>query len=172
MRMAFFMWLVFSIELYLQFNLHVFGILPRTLWGIIGIFTAPLLHGSVMHLASNTIPLMFLGTSLYFFYPRVASRIFFECYVYTGILVWLLARPALHIGASGLIYGLAFFMIFLGIFRKDFKSLTISVITIFFYGGMFYGILPVTAGVSWESHLLGACIGAGNAWYYSKFRTI
>ncbi len=83
---------------------------------------------------------------------------------------WLLGRPTYHIGASGVVYGLAFFLIFFGMFKKDFKSLFISIVILFFYGGLFYGVLPNQPGISWESHLLGGIAGTGSAIYFGKMK--
>lgn len=166
------MWLVYSVEIYLNYDLGFLGIYPRKLSGLIGIVTAPMLHGDATHLASNTFPLIFLGSTLYLFYDRIASRVFFQCYLFPGILVWLFGRPSFHVGASGLIYALAFFLISFGLFRKDFRSLLISLVIIVFYGGLIYGILPVRQGVSWESHLMGAIVGVATASVFSKFGRI
>jgi len=167
-RMVFLMWAVFSAEEFFNIDLSVFGIYPREPLGIIGIFVSPLLHGNVIHLSSNTLPLLFLGTTLYFFYPRISRQVFYLCYLGTGLLVWLFARSTFHIGASGVIYGLAAFLVFYGFFSKDFKSLLISVVIIFFYWSLFYGILPMQHGVSWESHLLGGIVGFGAALFYGR----
>lgn len=165
-RFVIFLWLIFLFEFIFSYHLSVFGIVPRTTFGLIGIFTAPLLHGSFLHLVSNSIPLLMLGTSLYLFYNTIAARIFFNCYLITGILVWIIARPSVHIGASGLVYGIAFFLFFIGIFRRDFKSILISLVTAFFYGGIIYGVFPTELGISWESHLMGACVGIFSAFKY------
>ena len=162
-RLVFLMWGTFVLDQLYPIDLAMFGILPRTIRGLIGIITAPLLHGSVAHLVSNTMPVLILGTVLYMFYRRVATQVFLQCYFFTGILVWLFARTSIHIGASGLIYGLAFFLIFFGLFQRDFKSLLISIVILIFYEGIFYGVLPTQSYVSWESHLLGGLIGFLNA---------
>ncbi|MGB3587615.1 MAG: rhomboid family intramembrane serine protease [Tunicatimonas sp.] len=162
-RLVFLMWGTFVLDQLYPIDLAMFGVLPRTIRGLIGIITAPLLHGSVAHLVSNTMPVLILGTVLYMFYRRVATQVFLQCYFFTGILVWLFARTSIHIGASGLIYGLAFFLIFFGLFQRDFKSLLISIVILIFYGGIFYGVLPTQSYVSWESHLLGGLIGFLNA---------
>lgn len=162
-RIVFIMWAIYFIEITFHISLTIYGILPRTLYGLIGILAAPLLHGSVSHLVSNTMPLLILGTMLYMFYDRIANRVFLQCYFLTGCLVWLFARPSFHIGASGLIYGIAFFLIFFGLFRKDFKSLLISLVIMIFYGYLFYGILPTHYHVSFESHLMGGIVGFFNA---------
>ena len=167
-RIIFFMWLVFFIEQYYAIALGVWGLYPRKLTGLTGIVTAPLLHGSLPHLISNTFPLLFLGTTLYFFYDRIAGRVWFNCWVITGVLVWLFGRDAYHIGASGLVYGLASFLIFFGIFRRDMRSIFISLIIFLIYNTMFYGVLPNHPGISWESHLFGALVGLGSAFYLRK----
>ena len=160
MKMVFFMWLVYFVEVeLLNAKLSAYGIEPRTLSGLIGIIMAPFLHGDFYHILSNTFPILFLGGTLYFFYRPVASKVFVQSFFMTGFLVWCFARPSMHIGASGVIYALASFLIFLGIFRKSFLSLIISVSVILFYGGLIYGISPFQYGISWESHLIGGIVG-------------
>jgi membrane associated rhomboid family serine protease len=172
-RLVFIMWLAFSLEFFYGFNLGYLGIKPRTFEGLIGIFTAPMIHGNYMHLLSNTFPLLFLGSVLYFFYDRIAGIVFFRCYFITSILVWLLSpRPSYHIGASGLIYGLAAFLICYGLLKRDFISLLISACIIFIYGGVFLaGVLPADPRISWESHLFGALVGAVTAFNLAQKRT-
>ncbi len=172
-KLVFLMWGVFYLDLLLGLPLASFGIIPLTLQGIIGIFIAPLIHGDINHLISNTIPLLFLGTVLFFFYARIGGIVFLRCYFLTNFLVWLFAwRQASHIGASGLVYGLAFFLIFFGIFRRDFISMLISIIIILMYGGVFYGVLPSDPRISWESHLAGALVGIFTAVTFSKSKQV
>lgn len=168
LRVVFLMWAAFYLEMLLALPLSLFGIVPRTVHGVIGIFSAPLVHGDFLHLISNTLPLLFLGSVLFFFYERIGGAVFLRCYFWTNILVWLFARPANHIGASGLVYGLAFFLMFFGIFRRDFLSLSISVIVLLLYGGVFYGILPSDPRVSWESHFAGALVGISTAITFAR----
>jgi membrane associated rhomboid family serine protease len=165
-RLAFLMWAIFFLEVTWYIDLSFLGLIPRSIPGLVGIIFSPLLHGNFWHLTSNTIPLLFLGTALYFFNEKIADQVFFYCYFLTGVLVWLFGRISIHIGASGLIYGLASFLIFYGFFKKDFRSLFISAIVLLMYGGLFYGILPMQAGVSWESHLLGGIVGFFTALRY------
>ena len=163
-RLVFLMWAAFSLQYLYGANLYFLGIRPRTLTGLIGILTAPIIHGSRAHLISNTIPLLFLGTTLFFFFERIGRTVFFRCYFITNILVWLFSpRVSYHIGASGLVYGLSAFLIVFGFLRKDFLSLLISIGVIMLYGGIFYGILPAESGISWESHLAGAIVGTATA---------
>jgi len=171
-RLVFFMWAIYSIEFFYQIDLGWLGIKPRTLTGLIGIVTAPLIHGNLSHLISNTIPLLFLGSMLFYFYPRLGGIVFLRCYLATNLLVWLLSpRVSYHIGASGLVYGLSSFLIFFGLLRRDFWSLLISTIVMVMYGGIFYGVLPGNPHVSWESHLAGAVVGLVSAVGFQKSRT-
>jgi membrane associated rhomboid family serine protease len=169
-RFVFIMWVVFSIRFFVGIDLNHFGIMPRTWYGLIGVLTAPFIHGNSVHIISNTIPLLFLGWTLFFFYEPIAKKVFVFCYFITNLLVWVFARPSIHIGASGLVYGIAFFLIFYGFFKKDFKSLAISVTVIFFYGSMVYGIFPSQGRISWESHLIGAIVGGYTAMYFARRR--
>ena len=158
-RLVFIMWLIFAIDFIYGFDLKWLGLYPRTVEGLSGIVFAPILHGNLQHLISNTIPTLFLGGALYFYYKRIAATVFVTCYIGTGVLVWIFARPSYHIGASGLGYALAAFLIAFGFFRRDFVSLLIAAIVLFVYGSIFYGVLPSAPNISWESHLLGAIVG-------------
>jgi membrane associated rhomboid family serine protease len=171
-RLVFIMWAAYVLGMMVNFDLALLGIYPRTFTGMIGILFAPMIHGSLVHLISNTLPLLFLGTVLFMFYDQIARKVFFQCYFFTNILVWIFARSSYHIGASGLVYGIAAFLISFGIFKKDFKSLIISVIILLLYGSLIYGILPLQQGVSWESHLLGAVVGVLTASQMSKMKLI
>lgn len=159
-RMVFLMWLVFSLEWGLHISFHWLGVKPRTWEGLPGILLAPLVHGDLLHLLSNTVPLLLLGAALYYFYPYVAGRVYAYCYLLPGALVWLFSpRVSYHVGASGLLYGLAAFLICIGILRFELFSLLLSAAVFVLYGGIFYGVLPLWPGVSWESHLAGALVG-------------
>jgi membrane associated rhomboid family serine protease len=135
------------------------GIYPRKIWGLTGIVTSPLVHGSWGHLLSNTAPLFVLTSITVIFYKKIAMRAFWMIYWLTGTSVWLLARPVYHIGASGVVYGLVAFIFWNGIFRQSMKSIVIALVVMVFYSGMFIGILPDQEGISWESHLLGSIVG-------------
>lgn len=172
-RIVFLMWFFFFLEVLFGLPLTAFGIEPHSIRGLIGIVMAPLLHGSLNHLISNSVPLLFLGTVLFFFYPKIGNMVFIRCYFVTNILVWIFAASnSNHIGASGLIYGLAFFLIFFGIFRRDFLSMLISIIILLMYGGLFYGILPSDPRISWQSHLSGAVVGIWTAISYGDRKAV
>jgi membrane associated rhomboid family serine protease len=140
-------------------DLTEYGIYPRHFSGLVGVIFSPFLHGNISHLMSNTPTFIVLMTAVIFFYPRMFLYVIPSIWLLSGLGVWLFGRSSIHIGASGLIYGLVTFLIFSGIFRKDFKSLTIAVVVIFLYGGLIYGVLPGQRGVSWESHLIGGIAG-------------
>ena len=164
------LWVVKAVEIAAEINFSSLGVLPRTLKGTIGIFTGPLVHGDVIHLISNTLPILLLGILLFYFYHRIAIEIFIWIYLVTGFWTWLIARDAYHIGASGIVYGMASFLFFSGIIRKSRQLMTISAIIIFLYGGMIYGVFPeaVENNVSWESHLMGAIVGVSLAFLFRK----
>lgn len=136
-----------------------YGIMSRRLWGLPGIVTGPLVHGSWKHLISNTFPLFVLTAMAMYFYKKVAMRAFWMIYFLTGISVWLLARPVSHIGASGVVYGLVSFIFWNGIFRRSLRSIILAIVVMLVYSGMFVGVLPDQEGISWESHLLGSIAG-------------
>ncbi len=160
------LWFVKSLEIAMSLEFGFLGILPRTLSGTLGIITGPLVHGDLMHLLSNSFPLILLGIGVMYFYNKIAREVFLWIYFMTGIWVWIVARDAYHIGASGIIYGLVAFLLFSGIFRRDARSIAISLVVIFLYSGMLAGILPTSSSISWESHLLGAFAGLFCAFYF------
>ncbi len=165
-------WLVKISEIWTGQSLSEFGILPRSLLGLPGIIVSPFLHGNLEHLISNTPTFVVLGAAILYFYPRIAFQVFWQIWLITGIGVWLFARPAYHIGASGLIYGFAAFIFFSGLLRKDLRSLMLSVSIALLYNGLIYGIFPKghNASISWESHLIGVVAGLVSAFMYRKMR--
>lgn len=121
---------------------------------------SPFIHSDFRHLFNNTLPLFFLWTALFYFYSEIAVKVSLWTWLLTGLSVWLAGRPAWHIGASGLIYGFASFLFFSGIIRKYFRLVALSLLIVFLYGSMVWGIFPdIYQGVSWESHMLGFISG-------------
>jgi len=162
------LWIVHSFSVLLNIDLSNLGLLPRNWLGMIGIITGPFIHADFSHLISNTIPLIISGWVIFFFYNKISHILFIFIYIVTGLLVWLFAREGNHIGASGIVYGFVSFLFFSGIFRKDNKSIALSLIITFLYGGMVWGILPGIKDVSWESHLFGAIAGLAAAFIFRK----
>jgi membrane associated rhomboid family serine protease len=163
------MWLVKITEVLMEIDLSGYGIYPLTVKGLEGIIFSPFIHGDFNHLFSNTLPLFFLATALFYFYSEVALKVFIWTYFLTGFLVWVAGREAWHIGASGLVYGLASFLFFSGILRRHFRLIALSLLIVFLYGSMVWGIFPgVYKNVSWESHMLGFFSGVLLSLWYRK----
>jgi membrane associated rhomboid family serine protease len=157
---VFIMWLVKIIEILFDVDLSKFGIYPLTLKGLYGILFSPFIHADFTHLFNNSLPLFFLSIALFYFYSEVALKVFVWTYFLTGLLVWVAGRDAWHIGASGLVYGLASFLFFSGIIRRYYRLIALSLLIVFLYGSMVWGLFPgVYKNVSWESHMLGFISG-------------
>lgn len=159
-------WLVHFYQMFSGFDPGEYGIMSRRLWGLRGIITGPLVHGSWGHLISNTFPLFVLSAISIYFYRKVAMRAFWMIYLLTGTAVWFFARPVSHIGASGVIYGLVAFIFWNGIFRRSIRSIILAALVMLLYSGMFMGILPDQEGISWESHLLGSLVGIFTSFWF------
>lgn len=142
------------------------GTMPRSMEGLTGIFASPFLHAGTDHLLSNTAPLLVVGTGLFHFYREIAVKVVVMVWVLTGFWAWLIGRQEYHIGASGLIYGMVVFLFFSGIFRKDVRLMAISMLVVFLYGSLAWGILPIDPTQSWETHLSGSLAGLFAAVYY------
>ena len=167
---VFLMWLVKIFEVIFKTDLEVYGLTPLTWRGLPGILFAPLLHTNFSHLSANTLPFFFLGGLLFFFYRPIAWKIFCLIWFTTGLWVWFFARgDSVHVGASGVVYGLASFLFLSGILRRDSRLLAITLLIAFLYGGLVWGIFPQLfphQPISWESHLMGLLAGIVLAVYY------
>lgn len=162
-------WVVEAVNIALGHRLGVWGILPRSWGGLIGIPLAPFIHGGVWHAVSNTIPLLILGSLVL----AGGRRLFWETTVnvtiLTGLLVWLFAREAYHVGASGLVFG--YFGVIMGraYFERSPIAIAIALVTAVTYGGLIWGVLPLRSYVSFESHLFGLIAGLVVVWLEHKF---
>lgn len=152
-------WAVYWLELALGVNFNEMGVMPRTLSGLKGVILSPFIHGSLEHLYNNTIPLGILLTALWYFYKDAAWKIVLYGILISGLLTWLIGRTSYHIGASGLIYVLASFIFFKGIFSSYYRLIALSLIVVFIYGSLLWYIFPVKEGISWEGHLAGFLTG-------------
>lgn len=161
-------WFFFFIDGIPGIDLGEYGLYPRHVDGLIGIIMAPLIHGGWGHLISNSPPILFLVALIFFFYRPIAPSVLFFIWLSTGILVWIFGRPVYHIGASGVLYGLVAFVFWNGIFRRDVKSIALSLLVLFYFGSLITGILPGQEGISWESHLLGGVSGIMTAYLFRK----
>lgn len=164
-----FLWVVHLLKLTLNLNLGNYGLMPREIDGAIGILTSPFIHGNLQHIISNSVPLFVLTAMIIIFYRRVAYQAIFLIYLLTGVAVWLFARGnVIHIGASGVVYGLVSFVFWTGLFRRNIKSIILALIVTILYSGYFMGILPTQKGISWESHLFGALVGIVVAFWFKN----
>ncbi|MEZ5480277.1 MAG: rhomboid family intramembrane serine protease [Thiolinea sp.] len=146
--------------------LEVFGLVPRQFSGLPGIVAMPFLHGSWAHIVSNTVPLLVLLTLLAG--SRANSRLIVPVIIVLGgVLLWLFGRgSALHIGASGLVFGLAVFLIVSGLLERRTVPLLVAALVMFLYGSsLLSGVMPFQRGVSWDGHLFGGLAGGLVAWF-------
>jgi membrane associated rhomboid family serine protease len=153
------LWVVTLLDWGLEMELTRFGVRPRSLPGLPGVLVAPLLHGDFSHLISNSLPLLVLGTGMLYLYPHSALKVIPAVYLGPGLAVWLFGRPPLHIGASGLVYGLAIYILISGIIRRDTRAVSAAMLVFFLYGTLLWGLLPNHSSISWETHLIAALIG-------------
>lgn len=161
-------WIFYLSFLLLGAEMSEIGISPRKVKGLIGVFLSPFAHGSISHIVSNSLSFFILGSLLFYFYRKIAYKVFFINWFISGLLLWLAGRSSTHIGASGLVYGLAFFLAFSGFFRKKKSLIALSFVVIILYGGMVWGILPQNKAISWDGHLFGAISGIALAWIFRK----
>ena len=158
-------WLSFIVDYagLFEWDLSRLGILPGVVDGLIGIVFSPFIHGSFSHLLSNTLPLLIMIWFLFYFYSKIAFGAFVCLWLSSGFFTWLIGRGAYHVGASGLVFALLFFLFFSGIFRKYIPLVAVSMIVAFIYGSTIWSIFPITemvdASISWEGHLSGAVSG-------------
>ena len=164
-------WIVKGVEEVYRLDFSFLGIKPLQIDGILGIFLFHFLHGSWSHLLANTLPIIVLGACLYYFYKPIATKIWLLLMFSTGLLTWCGARGGVHIGASALIYGLAFFLMLSGFIRRNRSLVIVSFLVIFLYGSLVWGLYPKYAienHISWEGHLAGFVMGIILAIFYRK----
>jgi membrane associated rhomboid family serine protease len=163
------MWVTYAVFHITQTNMSLLGVKPLSLGGLCGIVCSPFAHGGIKHIVSNSISFFILASLLFYFYRYISYRVFFLNWIISGTLLWLGGRDVTHIGASGIVYGLAFFIFFSGFFKREKSLKAVSFIVIIFYGGMVWGMMPMNNNISWEGHLFGAMSGLSLAWYYRKY---
>ena len=167
------LWLILLLEKGLGVDWHHLGVYPRMVEGLWGIFTSPLIHSGVRHLFSNSISLLILGWCLFYFYKEIGFAVMPVVWILSGSLTWCIGRESWHIGASGLIYALSFFLFFSGIFRKYIPLMAVSLLVVFLYGSTLWNMFPIAElvdpSVSWEGHLSGAISGLICAGIFRKY---
>jgi membrane associated rhomboid family serine protease len=164
------MWVVKLLEIALNISLSEYGMAPRSLQGLYGIFTYPFLHKDLGHLTSNSLPLLFLGTALFYYYRDVSRTVFFQLFIISGLWLLILGKQgSIHIGASGLVYGLTAFHITAGLIKRNKHLLAFALLVMFLYGSMVWGVFPdffPKRNISWEGHLTGMLAGVLLAWFH------
>jgi membrane associated rhomboid family serine protease len=160
--------LVHLIQHVFELNFVHYGVYPRNTKGLFGIISSPLIHGSFSHLINNSIPILIMGSLLFYFYKEVAFKVSTWVYLMVGVWTWVYAREAYHIGASGLLYGLFSFLIMSGFIRKNKHLISLSFAVVFLYGSLVWGIFPIDVKISFEGHLWGFVAGTILAIYYRK----
>jgi membrane associated rhomboid family serine protease len=141
------------------------GICPRTRDGLVGILMAPLLHANMLHITANSIALALLLFSALSYSRALTTDVIVVTWVLGGGLVWVFGQaslhglPVVHIGASGIVFGLIGFLVFAGLWRRDWRAVALSVLILFLYGGAILSLLRVVPGISWSSHVFGFAAG-------------
>jgi membrane associated rhomboid family serine protease len=166
--MVLLMWLVHLFSVEFDVRLSQYGLYPRTVKGLFGIITMPFLHGSMSHLLNNSAPMLVLGWMLFKFYKPIAVKTLLGIWLISGVWLWISGRESYHIGASGLVYGLAAFLFLSGLLRREKGVASLSFVVVFLYGSLWWGVLPVDPGISWEGHLWGGIAGLSLAIVYRK----
>ena len=161
-------WGIFLLEHFQGYDFAEFGLAPREPSGLIGIVTMHFLHGSWDHILGNSSAIAVLLWGLFYFYRRLAFQVMLLTMFMTGLYLWLFGNPGFHIGASGLIYGLAAFLGISGFIRRRTELLAVSLIVVFLYGGMVWWVFPIDPTISWQGHLFGALSGIILSFYYKK----
>ena len=156
------------LESWLGQSLGGLGVRPGEWSGLIGLITAPVVHGSVEHLVANSLPLLVLGTLTLAVYPKSSMRAIVFIWLASGFGIWVFGRHSTHIGASGISHGLMFFLFVLGVMRRDRPAVAAALIAFFLYGGMLLTVLPGDPKISWEAHLFGALAGVIAALVWRK----
>jgi membrane associated rhomboid family serine protease len=152
-------WVVEIVNASMGHQLNAWGIFPRSVHGLAGIPLAPFLHGGFGHVISNSIPFLVLGGLIAFRGRQVLLRVSFIVIGVGGSGVWLLARSAVHIGASGLVFGYFGYLVARGWYERRLGSILLAIAVIILYGGLILGVLPARGLVSWEAHLFGLIAG-------------
>lgn len=160
-------WLMYASECLFDVSLSQYGLKPREISQWFGIFTMPFLHADISHIFANTVSFLVLGTMIFYFYPEKALRVFLLSYFMTGILTWIIGLQGVHIGASGMIYAFAAYIFTVGVRSRNIQNMALSLIVVFLYGSMVWGLYPQNTGISWEGHLAGAISGVALALIYN-----
>lgn len=171
MALLILMWVIQFVQYGFGLDLAIYGVHPMHVDGLPGIILAPLIHGGFKHIGANSIPFLVLGVALFYFYKDISLKVLIFIWIMSGIWVWFGGRDAYHIGVSGVIYGLAAFLFVSGLIRKNTPLAALSLVVIFLYGSLIWGVFPdffPKEHISWEAHTGGLFAGIVMAFYYKK----
>lgn len=157
--LVFVLWVVYWIEIKFRFDFTTYGVYPREIKGLFGILASPFIHSGIEHLYKNSIPILVLTASLFYFYKDIAWKSLLYGLLGSGLLTWIIGRSSYHIGASGMVYFLASFLFFKGLRSKNYRLIALSLVVVFLYGSLVWGTMPGKPGISWEGHLSGFITG-------------
>nr|WP_297309764.1 rhomboid family intramembrane serine protease [uncultured Flavobacterium sp.] len=162
-------WSVYYLNWRYFLELNEFGIYPRDLSGLKGVLFSPFLHGSIGHIANNSVAIIVLLSILYFFYKEDFWKVLLFGWLFSGLGTWLIGRESFHIGASGIVYVLTSFIFFAGMRTKYYRLMALSFFVVLIYGGSIWYLFPdVEEGISWEGHLAGFLTGITLAFTLEK----
>lgn len=156
---VFTLWIVYWVEIKFRFDFTTFGVYPREIKGLFGIIASAFIHSGIEHLYKNSIPILVLTASLFYFYKDIAWESLLYGLIFSGFLTWLIGRSSYHIGASGMVYFLASFLFFKGLRSRNYRLIALSLVVVFLYGSLVWGTMPGKPGISWEGHLSGFMVG-------------
>ena len=164
------LWTLYLGDTQLGWGLSDWGVHPRKWIGLPGILMMPLIHSNtdMHHILNNSLPTFVLLSALIYFYHSIALKVFVLLWIATGFSVWIGAEGGVHIGMSGVIYGMSSFLFFSGVFRRYRPLMVLSLIVVFLYGSMIWGIFPLRDHISWEGHLFGMGWGIVFAYLFRK----
>ena len=168
LALVLFIWVVFWVQIRFFYKIKFLAIYPKSFSGLKGILFSPFIHSDIYHLYHNSLPLLILTTALFYFYRELAWKIIGWGIILSGLLTWVIARPAYHLGASGLIYVLVSFIFFKGIQLGNYRFVALSFLVVFLYGSMIWYVFPLDDTISWEGHLSGFIVGLIFSFLFKK----
>ena len=166
---VFLMWFFYLLNIGIETDLNKYGVLPGETSGLVGVVASPMLHGSIEHIFNNSIPTLILVWAMFYSYKEIATKVIIYIWLVSGLLVWLTGSQGYHIGMSGVVYGLSGFLFLSGLIKKVRHLMGLSLLVIFLYGSLIWGVLPIKEGISWEGHLWGGITGLVMAVFYRKY---
>jgi membrane associated rhomboid family serine protease len=163
------LWLIHLMNFISPVDLRLYGIVPRRINSLGGILITPLVHANIGHLIANSGALFVLLLIALFFSRQSTYVALMIIILGGGGCVWLLGKGgSVHIGASGIVFGLIGFLMGIGFFSRDWRAIAVSVIVFLLYGGALFSLLRYTPGTSWSGHFFGFLAGLAAAWRRTK----